>query len=70
VVLPGRICHRNNCLVVIGVSMRSRHAVEPISPHTARMASGGSGQDPTFIATYRERAAPVPTHAILVAAPP
>jgi hypothetical protein len=30
------------CTVVTGVSARSRHAVYPSSPHTARMASGGS----------------------------
>ena len=41
-VLPCRICNRKSCMVVTGVSTRSRHAVYPISRHTARMASGCS----------------------------
>jgi hypothetical protein len=38
---PGSICHRKSGMVVTGVSTRSRHPVEPIAPHPARIASGG-----------------------------
>lgn len=39
-VLSWRICQRKSCRVLTGVSTRSRHVVDPLSRHTARMASG------------------------------